>query len=368
MRGNITRRGPDTWRIRIELDRAARKRNRRSVTVRGTRRDAQKELARLLVAADAGMLPADPAQMSVGQYVAASLDSRLDLAPKTLERYRELAQRQIAPHIGGIKLQKLRPEHVEAWHAALLKTGLSPRTAINAHKLLSSVLERGITNGALARNVAAIRKPPAAEASEIEILTPEQITAVLDALKGHTLHPVVSLALATGMRRGELLALQWPDIDLSAATLRVERSLEETKAGLRIKPPKTKRGRRNLTLAPDAVAMLREHKIEQMELRLALGQGGQPTLVFSTIEGEHLKPSSVSRNWRALCEAKKLPRVQFHSLRHTHVSMLIRAGVDILTISRRIGHAQAAVTLDIYGHLIEGADAAAARAIDGILK
>ena len=189
-------------------------------------------------------------------------------------------------------------------------------------------------------------------------------------LEGHTLFPIVSLALATGMRRGELLGLQWGDIDLDRGVLRVERSLEETKAGLRFKPPKTKRGRRNITLPPDAVAMLRAHKVKQLELRLVLGLGKiEPsTLVLSDVEGEPLKPHTVSRAWQRVVVAKGLPRVSFHALRHTHASMLIRAGVDILTISRRLGHSAAAITLDVYGHLIEGADAAAAKAIEGVLK
>jgi integrase len=172
------------------------------------------------------------------------------------------------------------------------------------------------------------------------------------------------------MRRGELCGLQWGDIDLDAATLRVERSVEETRAGLRVKPPKSKRGRRNISLPPEAVAMLRAHKVKLLELRLVLGLGNivADTLVFSTIEGQHLKPNSVSRNWRRTCAARKLPRVKFHALRHTHASTLIRAGVDVLTISRRLGHSTASMTLDVYGHLMEGSDAAAALAIEGVLK
>jgi integrase len=170
------------------------------------------------------------------------------------------------------------------------------------------------------------------------------------------------------MRRGELCALEWGDVDLDGATVRVERSLEETNTGKRVKPPKSKRGRRNITLSADAVAMLREHRKQQIELRLALGQGGQPKLVFSTIEGGYLSPNGLSRAWRQTCKAKKLPAVNFHALRHTHASTLIKAGVDILTISRRLGHSKAAMTLDVYGNLMEGADAAAAKAIEGMLK
>jgi integrase len=123
-----------------------------------------------------------------------------------------------------------------------------------------------------------------------------------------------------------------------------------------------------ITLPAETVSMLREHRKAQLELRLALGQGGQPVLVFCNVEGEYLSPNGVSRSWRQTCRARKLPLVHFHALRHTHASTLINAKVDILTISRRLGHSSASMTLDVYGHLMEGADAAAAKAIEGILK
>ncbi len=240
----------------------------------------------------------------------------------------------------------------------------------NAHKLLHRVLADAAKSGSVTRNVAEICKPPRIEEAEIEILAPGQLADVLAKLEGHTLLPVVALALGTGMRRGELLGLQWGDVDLDAGTLIVRRSLEETKAGLRLKPPKTKRGRRNITLPPDAVAMLRAHKVRQLEIRLVVGLGKiEPTtLVFGDVEGAPLKPHTVSRAWQRVIAAKGLPRVSFHALRHTHASALIRAGVDVLTISRRLGHSSPSMTLDIYGHLIEGADAAAAKAISEVLK
>jgi len=125
-------------------------------------------------------------------------------------------------------------------------------------------------------------------------------------LLANALFSIVSLALATGMRRGELLGLQWGDVDLDAGTARVERSLEETKAGLRLKPPKTRRGRRNLKLPGEAVAMLRAHRIRQLELRLVLGLGKiEPsTLVFSAVEGGPLKPHTISRAWQRAVLAK----------------------------------------------------------------
>jgi len=200
MRGSIRRRGANSFELRFSIDG---KRLQRSF--KGTYKEAQRELSRLLAAADQGSLP-DPSNVSVAEYVLAYVETATQLSPKTGERYRELATRQIKPHL-DVKLQKLRPEHIEQWHAALLAGGLAPRTVGHAHRLLSSALARAVENESVARNVAAIRKPPSVEPKEIAILSPDQIAAVLDGLRGHALYPIASLALGTGMRRGELACL-----------------------------------------------------------------------------------------------------------------------------------------------------------------
>ena len=287
---------------------------------------------------------------------------------KTRERYHEIAARWVIPHIGAHKLAKLQREHLKTWHSTLLSTGLAPRSVLHAHRLVSRILSEAVAGNIVASNVAAKVKPPAVPDAEIEILDADQVAIVLEALRGHSLYPIAALAISTGMRRGELLALHWSDINLDAATLRCERSVEETRAGLRLKQPKTRAGRRNIALAPDTVAMLRTHRAEQMRLRLALGQGGSPKLVFGTLEDELRSPDNLSRDWCRTVRAKRLPLVSFHSLRHTCASLMIAAGTDILTISRRLGHRKASVTLDTYGHLVKGKDAEAAKAIEGLLK
>src|SRR5262249_7403141 len=160
-------------------------------------------------------------------------------SPKTLERYGELCERQIVPCLGSIGLQKLSPEDVQQWHAALL-SGTKPlarRTVIHAHRLLNLVLADAVKNGAVVRNVATVHRPTQPRQSEIEILDAAQVEEVLNGLMGHFLHPIVSMALDTGMRRGELLGLKWGDVDLDRATVQVERSIEETRQGLRVKAP-----------------------------------------------------------------------------------------------------------------------------------
>ena len=165
------------------------------------------------------------------------------------------------------------------------------------------------------------------------------------------------------MRRGELLALRWQDVDLDRATLKVERSLEQTKAGLRFKSPKTRHSRRTVSLPPSAVAMLGQHRKDQLELRFQLGIGKHEpaALVFCNHDGAPISPNSFSVMW-----GRTVPQVTFHALRHTHASALIAGGVDVVTISRRLGHSSPTITLSVYAHLFSETDTKAA-AIEKVL-
>jgi len=196
----------------------------------------------------------------------------------------------------------------------------------------------------------------------IEILTPTQAQTVLETLRDKPLYPVVALALASGLRRGEILALRWSDVDLDGGALRVEQALEETtRGGLVFKSPKTRHGRRTVTLPPSTVAVLREHWKAQQEQRLFLGLGrAEPSaLVFADWDGSARSPRALTHQWSKTIKTAGLKET-FHSLRHTHASTLIASGLDVLTISRRLGHGSPAITLGVYGHLFKPDDRAAA--------
>jgi integrase len=210
--------------------------------------------------------------------------------------------------------------------------------------------------------VAALVDAPTVVEKEIEILTPAQVKAVLQTLRGRSIYAIASTALGTGMRRGELLALRWQDVDLDGATVRVERSLEQTKrGGLVFKAPKTRHGRRTITLPASTVAELRTHWRAQQERRLALGLGkaSEDSLVFSTWDGSTRSPNALTKEWSLAMQSARLTAT-LHSLRHTHASTLIASGLDVLTISRRLGHGSPAITLKVYGHLFKTDDRAAA--------
>jgi integrase len=235
----------------------------------------------------------------------------------------------------------------------------------------------------VARNVAHAIRPPKVADVEVASLTAEQIAALLNALSApsprrvgnsapepHPLYPIAALALGTGMRRGEICALTWGHLNFDGAALRVERSLEETKDGLRFKTPKTKRGRRTISLPMNVIEILRGHQRQQAEQRLVLGLGraGPDDLVFARPDGSPLSPDNLSRDWRRALKRFDLPGFMFHALRHTSASALIAAGLDVGAVSRRLGHANPATTLRVYTHQFAASDAEAAEAIERAMR
>jgi integrase len=280
------------------------------------------------------------------------------------------------PHLGATLLQKLRPAQIHDWHAILLKSGgasgrpLSARTVGHAHRVLHRALEQAMQLEIVGRNVAHAVRPPKVQSIEVAILIAEQIADVLARLDGHPLHAIAALALGTGMRRGEICALAWGAVDLDGATLRVERSLEETKDGLRLKSPKTAHGRRIVGVPPTVIGILRAHQRRQAEQRLSLGLGRAvpADFLFARPDGSPLSPDNLSRDWRRAVKALKLPTVMFHALRHSHALALIAAGLDVVSVSRRLGHGSPSITLRVYPHAFSTTDAAAAQAIEAAMN
>lgn len=377
--GNVTRRGDRSWRIKYDdgADPATGRRITKFITIRGTRKDAERELRRRLTARDTGTA-VDPTRITVADWMATWLDdiAAIAVAPKTLERYRGLSDAQIVPHLGATLVQKLRPAHVQSWHATLLKAGrkdggaLAARTVGHAHRVLRKALSDATRLEVVARNVTAGLSPPKVAHKETPMLDGDAITEVFAMIAGSPIYPIAVTAFATGARRGEILALRWADVDLDAGRVRIERSLEQTTTGgIQVKSPKTTHGRRTISLPRYALDVLLQHRKRQLELRMAAGVGKMPddALVFGRLDGSYRSPRALTKEWSRVLEAHDLPKVTFHALRHSHASALIAAGLDVVTVSRRLGHGSAAITLGIYSHIFADGDDRASAAIDGAL-
>lgn len=379
MKGNITRRGADTWRLRFDVGRDANgKRRMQSVTVRAkNKREAQAKLTDILSARNQGTY-VEPTKITVADYVRARLaqwQASGTISAKTAERYSELIENQIVPHLGHLKVQALKPIDVEAWHSTLRTSGgkrggaISARTIGHAHRVLSKALREAVKFDLTLRNAAGKdgQTAPKVDKVEVEIIPPEKIPDMLAKLRGRAIYPKGVTALFTGLRRGELLALRWPNVDLDGKELDVREALEETREhGVRFKATKTTSGRRRISMPDIVVETLREHRRQQLEQRMAMGLGKMPddALVFPALDGGPQAPRQLSGDWREVRKAAGVGEVTWHALRHTHASQLIDAGVDIVTISKRLGHASPNITLQVYAHLFQQRDDKAATAIN----
>ena len=205
----------------------------------------------------------------------------------------------------------------------------------------------------------------------MKILDADEITAGLEGMAATPIFAAVITFMATGLRRGELMGLQWGDVNFDTGRLEVRRAVEKTKAhGLQLKPPKTKRGRRGITLPAYAVEVLKQHRTKQLETRLALGIGKLPAeaFVFGSVDGSMRDPDRMTQDWKRFTAARKLPKVTLQGLRHTHASALLASGIDVVKASHRLGHASPKVTLQVYAHLFSGDDTDAAAVAERIIR
>ena len=370
--GGIDQRGENSFRLRYYVDG-----KRLAEAFRGTKKDAQALLAKRRTEAADGKFVA-PNKKTIAEFIRERVDqweAAGEISARTAERYRELVENQIVPHIGAKVLQKLRPLDIEGWHTMLRtkgradgKAGLAARTIGHAHRVLSKALSDAVKNELTVKNVARTHSAPKPPDEEMVIV--RNVPALVERLKGHRLEMLVMVALFTGMRLGEVLALRWSRVDLDKKVIQVREAIEDTEAhGVRFKAPKSKAGRRDITLPDILVEALRDHRKAQLELRFRLGVGKLPedALLFANLEGAPLSRNAISSAWGDFAASVQLPEVTFHALRHTHASQLIDANVDIVTISKRLGHAKPDITLRIYAHLFQKDDGKAAAAINSIL-
>lgn len=377
MRGHIRKRGKHSWTVYIYKGRDESGRRRYDTsTVRGSRDDAEAECTRLLRDLDTGSY-VEPSRMTVEDLLLKWLDSaRMSVAPKTFERYEEIVRKHLIPTLGSRLLTKLRALHIEAYYAEALATGrcnkrggLSAQTVLHHHRVLRKALQKAVKWQLLTRNPAADVDPPRPERRQMQTLESDDTAQLLAAARRTRLYVAIVLAITTGMRRGEILALRWSDIDWQNRALSVRRSLEQTrKGGLRFKEPKTGRGRL-IALPPLTVTALKQHRARQAARRLQLGAVFQDQdLVCEAGEGSPWSPVAVTSAFRKLIAKLDLPRVRLHDLRHSHATHLLREGVHPKVVSERLGHSKVGVTLDTYSHVLPTLQQEAAQRVQDSLE
>lgn len=375
MRGSIRKRSKDSWTLEISLgfDPSTGKRLRRQETVRGTKRQAEAELARLIHAAESGT-DLNPARLTTNEYLDRWLTHmRTRVRPATWNGYEGLVRRNVRPLIGRIPLAKVRPAHIQSILDTMISQNLAARTIIQAYRVVHQAFKQARRWQILSTNPAEAIQPPRPERPALTIPTSEELKALIVAAEQSREGNAITLLVATGLRRGELLGLRWRDVDLDGNRLHVTASLQRVKIGGKPKTvivePKTDRARRGVSLPAFAIEALRRQRTEQSKRRLLLGEAwNDHGLVFERGDGTPYDPDTFSSAFQRIAKKAGLTGVRLHDVRHGYATALLAAGVHPKIASEALGHSSVAFTLDTYSHVVPSMQQAAADAISQAIE
>jgi integrase len=350
-------------------DPATGKRKHRTVTA-PTRRELEAKLRDAIKAVESGRLEVDD-RLTVRELVDQWLASKeATVRSSTYRRYADLMRGHILPAIGGVRLARLSPAHLQQLYADRLATGLSSTSVNHLHFVLHGALHQAVRWGLVVRNVSEMVDPPRRKAPEAKTWNATQVAAFLAAGDETHLVALWRLALLTGMRRGELLGLKWEDVDLEKGFLSVQRTLSRGKGGTwELGRPKTTSGRRSIALPSSCVTVLRKHRAAQHTERLRLGPIWEDNgFVFTNHTGGWLHVNSLMYQYTNVIEAAEVPRIRFHDLRHTSATMSLAQGTHPKIVQERLGHSDIGMTLNRYSHVTPGMQREAADALDKAIE
>jgi integrase len=341
-----------------------------------TRKEARDALLEALAALRSGTF-VEPSKRTVGSYL---LEEWLPenqpprLRPSSYANYTIYTRTHVVPRLGDIELQRLTPSNLSAFYRALLTDarrdgqGLAPKTVRNVHAMLHRALRDAVRLGYLVRNVADAVTPPRGPSPEMQVWTPEELRTFLAHARQDRLYALWLLVATTGMRRAELAGLRWVDVDLDAARLSPRRPRVVVNYVVHESEPKTRMGKRSLALDPATLAALQEHKARQEQERAEVGSAWMDSgLVFTRPDGVPIHPDLITDWFRRLARGAGLPPIRLHDVRHSYATAALAAGIPAKVVSERLGHANIAITLDVYSHVIPGMDAQAANAVASLI-
>jgi len=374
MRGYTVKKGNRYYAVIYEgIDPVTSKEKRRWYPAGTTKAEADALVTNLAKSKQEGDYRA-PDKITLGDYLTSKWlpIQKARLRPSTFSSYRANIDKHVVPNIGPIPLQKLTSEDLDTFYAKLLEGGrldgkeggLSPKTVRYIHLTISKALSDALRKGTVTRNVAQQADAPKVSASrktEMRVWDADQLRAFLDGAKTHRLHPLLYLAANTGMRRGEVLGLRWSDVDLEAGRISIRQALISVEYKMQMSDTKTGGSERTVDIDSRTIAILRAHRKRQIEEHLAIGPKWEDTgLVATKLEGGWFHPDLFSQVFDRMVAGSSLPRIRLHDLRHTHASLLLKAGVPVKVVSERLGHATPAFTMAVYQHVLPGMQAEAA--------
>ena len=369
MKGSIRKRGKrQGWQITVWTGKKPDgKPIRHYETIRGSKADAQRRLRELLTTLDKGSY-APPTRHTVGQLLHDWLGSycKTNCSMRTCDGYESVARLHLVPSLGHVPLKDLQPRTIQSCYGTLCET-LSNRTVLHIHRVLSQALKWAVRQNYIGRNPCELVDPPSPRGRTMCTLSAFEVGILLENASSNQFYPVIYTAVSTGLRRNELLALRWRDIDLDLLSISVSQTLYKGKGRVEFKEPKTKYSRRRVSMTPKLALFLREYKAERESLYWQLGVPlTLDDLAFSDINGKPIDPSTLTHNFGRIVKRAGLS-ARFHDLRHSYASLMLAAGVHPKIVSEALGHSTVAITLDIYSHVTPGLQEAAAKQLDSLL-
>jgi len=380
MKGSIRQRSKGTWEIFYDMgaDPITGRRRQKSQTVKGTKRDAQRILREVLLSVEQGSY-VKPNKITLGEWLSQWLKDYVSMntTDRTQESYRYIVEGHLIPSVGKVILADLQPQHIQSYYAEKLSNGradgeggLSARSVVYHHRILSKALNYAVKMGMVVRNVANLVEPPRVKKVTMNTLSTEEVTRFLEAAKETDYYVFFATLLYTGLRRGELLALRWRNLDWIKGNLTVvETAYKLGNGDYIIKEPKTAHSRRSVTLSTSLMELFKAYRIDQELLRIQLGVSlNADDFVFIRPDGSPLNPSAVTLAFRRIIKKAGLKDIRIHDLRHTHATLMLKAGVNPKVVSERLGHASISITLDIYSHVLPGMQEAAVEKFDKLFE
>jgi integrase len=368
--GSVYQRGDGRWVAVLSVPDPTTGKPKRIQRYAPTQRAANARLKDLLDQRDNGVQLAAPPQ-TLAAFLTHWLDDSVKpmVKTKTWEGYESIVRIRIVPTLGIVKLQHLAPQQIKGLYTRLSQQGLAPRSIRHTHAVLHRALERAVRDGLIAKNPAALVDKPRAERRELRVLTQAEAAAFLNVTRTDPAYALYVVAISTGARLGELLGLRWSDIELDHGRVRVQRTLQrQRERGLTFTQPKTSRSRRTILLSQRAIVALRQHKVQQDEVRASAGQDWHAgDLVFCGAHGGPLEPSAVTVRFKQALAASGLPTMRFHDLRHTAATLLFAQNMNPKLVSEMLGHSTISITLDTYSHYVPAMHEQAAAAMDAVL-
>ncbi len=358
--GCIYQRKDGLWCAQVSLE------ERRLTKYAKTQKDCREWIKETLKKIDGG-LTFEGTQITLERFMEGWLNGKkISRRPGTVHSYRRIAERDILPLMGGMRLKDILPGHVKQLYGKMVAEGKGARTIQLVHVILHCALEQAVRENILGRNPLDAIERPRVETAEFQILNEEQVRQFMIFASGSPYATLFHLALTSGMRKGELLGLKWPDVNWDRCVINVHRQLQTVPGqGYCLVAPKTKAGLRQIKLGQGTMAQLEAHRKQQELIKEGVKDKWQENeMIFTTGIGTYLDQAKVSKELKRILTKAGLPNIRFHDLRHTSISFQLEMGTSLNTVQQRAGHSKASVTSDIYGHTLEHSQDVAAERIE----